>query len=271
MLAEGEVYLSRHPSCGCRIWPVGQALVTVGYCFFLSHDASDVKHTKKQKFKMQPQPDFSRNNLSWRAWTPSLKLLPSFLKRSMAHNKRQPMQRTSLAASSSRAQWPNRHESNSAREIEQNGSASQDDDDESEWSRVRTCVTRTSLTSGSTTKTHARAAYSRRTTTLPTHKRDSATEPGRASVSVAHVAHSWTLNSSMVRPAAPLKPPGDTLDAFTPSSGDCDSQTQESPRNSEDYRSTIQTSRSFHNRCCPRTQRGSGRVRGLLQCSSSPR
>ena len=28
-LAKGEVYLSRHPSCGCRIQRVGLALVTV--------------------------------------------------------------------------------------------------------------------------------------------------------------------------------------------------------------------------------------------------
>ena len=37
------------------------------------------------------------------------------------------------------------------------------------------------------------------------------------------------------------------------------------------HRSTIQTGRSVHHRCCPRTQRGSGSVCGLLQCSSSPR
>ena len=72
------------------------------------------------------------------------------------------------------------------------------------------------------------------TAKLYIHKRDSATEPGPALVSVANVAHSSTLNSGMVRCAAPLKPSGDTMHAFTPSYKDSDSQTQISPRNNED-------------------------------------
>ena len=61
-----------------------------------------------------------------------------------------------------------------------------------------------SLTSGSTTETLARSAYSRHTTTTPTHRRDSATGRSRALVSV-----------STAKPSAPPKPPRDTMHAFT--------------------------------------------------------
>ena len=48
------------------------------------------------------------------------------------------------------------------------------------------------------------------------------------------VDHSWTLNSSMVKPAAPLKPPEGTMLAYTPFWEDQDLQIQGSPRNPED-------------------------------------
>ena len=87
--------------------------------------------------------------------------------------------------------------------------------------------------------------------------------PTRALVSVACAHHSWTLNSSTVRPAAPPKPPWDTMHAFTPLGPRCHHGTQRT------HGSTIQIGWSFHCRCCPRTQRGSRRVCGIFQCSSS--
>ena len=46
--------------------------------------------------------------------------------------------------------------------------------------------------------------------------------------------HSWTLTLGAAKPAAPLKPPEDTTQAFTPSWEDSDLLIQESPRNPED-------------------------------------
>ena len=42
------------------------------------------------------------------------------------------------------------------------------------------------------------------------------TAPTRALVNAVCVDHSWTLNSSMSKPAAPLKPPEDTTLAYMP-------------------------------------------------------
>ena len=48
-----------------------------------------------------------------------------------------------------------------------------------------------------------------------TCKRDSATKPTRALVNAVSVGHSWILRLSMVKPAAPLKPPEDNTLVLT--------------------------------------------------------
>ena len=48
-LAQGEVYLSRRPSCGCYILRVGRAMVTVGFGLFLSHDLPTLSTLKTNR------------------------------------------------------------------------------------------------------------------------------------------------------------------------------------------------------------------------------
>ena len=106
---------------------------------------------------------------------------------------------------------------------------------------------------------------------ITTCTNDMATETGRALASAVCVDHSWTTSLSTEKPAAPLKPLRDTMHAFTPSQEDKDSQTRYHHGTLRTQRSTIQTGRSFYYHCCPRTQRGSGWVCGLLQRNSGPR
>ena len=128
-----------------------------------------------------------------------------------------------------------------------------------------TCVTCMSPTNGFSTETHVGAMSSRRTITSTCNK-GSATGPTRASVSATYVDHSWTLNTSTVKPAALLKPPEDTTLAFTafffggPTIAD--------PGVTTELRGFMEAQYYY---CCPGTQRGSGRVCGILQRSTSSR
>ena len=62
-----------------------------------------------------------------------------------------------------------------------------------------------SHTSGFTTLTRVQAVSLHRTTTSPTCRKDSSIGATQAFVNAVCVDHSWTLNSSKVNPAAPLK------------------------------------------------------------------
>ena len=116
---------------------------------------------------------------------------------------------------------------------------------------LRTCATLRSHISGSTTWMRVREVFSRRTTALPTCRKDWATEFGWevASVDAVDLQHRRSH-------------------ARAPRVCSCRGLWHETGRPWH-YHGT-QGAHCFAIHCCPGTQGGPGRVRGLLHCSGSP-